>query len=224
MSQKEQILRWWIPALLSSLKKSHGLSVLYMEEPLAVDSKKNWFYVDRKICFPLFVKDLSIGCVVSLSPVTSLEIVQDIRHSIDFYLYQISSWVFLHPPPSLSEESRQILPVYSGSPLLIRGRTEKEIIQKSHKLYLKTDHFAFLVMNEEEWLKTVSLGSMDGVFICIPSFYKLSVPQKRILKKEFKKPLSCSVSLGLIEPHVLPSEWESFFIRPVATSPFVFPV
>ena len=217
IGQREQITRWWMPALLSSLKKKYNLSILYIEEPLSVDSKKNWFYVDRKICFPLFVEGLSIGCIVSLSELSSLQSVEDIRWSIDSYLTQIHSEVFFNRS-SIQKESENSLLLYSKPFVLIKGKTEKEIIQKSHGLYLKTHSFAFLVMNEKEWLKAVSLENMDGVFICIPSFYKLSTQHKRILKKELGKPLPCIVSLGWVEGYSLPLKWESFLTQQSTTT------
>ena len=207
--QKKQIIRWWIPALILLLKKKYKVSALYIEEMLPVDNYDGWFFVDKNICFPLCIENIPLGFVVSLSDICDVRVIQKIRHSVDEHLKKLSSGMFLNPF-ALKQKSPSSLPVAQQSFIIIRKKTEREIIKESHRMYLKTNNFAFLVMDEEEWLEGVSFEDMEDVFICIPSFYKLSVQQKGILREALQKPLMCFLSIGLIGNNVFPIEWESF--------------
>ena len=218
-SQKKRIIQWEIPHLISVLKKEQGLSLMHMDLPL------NWppattdsFVFNGHIGFPLFIGVESLGFLVCFNRLNMARKKQ-IRHWIDKGLQK--ALLNINPngqqadtaqPNKISiNRKRDKAPFALNFPMLIRSEKPGDMLKIAHKIYLKTPAFAFVNAEALKW-KEGMFQNMNGVFVCVPFFHRLSVAQRHILKKALScPPLPCRLVMGVRKQDVLPAEWPSLF-------------
>ena len=198
--QKEQIVKWWLPSVISHLKIRYQTSCIYMSGVLSGGYQLDWFYIGSKTCFPLFAGKDALGILILSSLLDYFEaeksrkminrILQDSLNSID-----------------MSRSVRRKEPAF---PILVRQDTEEDVLKLAHDLYLQSSDFAFLTGDELQWTENI-FKKMDGIFLCIPSFHKLSNVQKEILISNLPFLQSSSVVLGICANEELPSEIQDTF-------------
>lgn len=202
--QREQIIRWWVPSILSNLKKKCLAPVLYFRK-LSLTAAKPWVSIgDTGICFPLAIEKITpnkktstntlLGFVLIMQTLDSVE-ASDVRSIID---NQIQSAMYAVCNSTLQSNMSSIASqgIDLTRPLLIQEDTEERIQKQAHHLYLQSGYLAFLSLNELNWGSGM-FQKLQGAFVCIPSFYRLSTFQQDILRKELRKPLPCVLVLGM---------------------------
>ena len=192
--QKKRILQWKIPHLIATLKKEKGLSFTYLSEPLALSPNTTQSFVfNGHIGFPLFAGVESLGLLLCFNKLTVSQ-KKYIRQQIDLYLL-------------LEPQKEGVL----SFPLLIRKENQVALLRTAHKIYLQTPAFAFVNADDLKWQEGL-FKNMNGVFVCIPFFHRLSVGQKQILAQELsQKKLPCRVVMGLRPKDTLPIRMAKLF-------------
>ena len=200
-SQKEQILKWHLPPLLDRLQYKHSAECVYMEGELSVEQKLAWFYISSKTVFPLFAAKEPLGFLV-LSTLLDYTSAEETRTLIDQVLQENLNSLCIN---GFKKQNSQ--PVF---PILIQKNKEEEILKTAHDLYLKSSELAFLNGNELQWTDNV-FNKIEGLFICIPSFYNLAGFQKNILINSLPILTSAVLALGQPVDQELPEEVRTVF-------------
>ena len=213
-SQKKRLFQWEIPHLIYTLKKEQGLAFTHLQEPVALppNTTEN-FVFNGHICFPLFAGRESLGLLLCFHSLSAKQKKQ-IRRQIDsFLLISIGETLKGFPTKALclNQGNQKQRLIEFSFPLLLKSEKQSSILKQAHKIYLKTPSFAFVHADDLKWQKGL-FQNMNGVFVCVPFFHKLSDHQKHILEQELsQKNLPCRVVMGLRQKDTLPKKWESFF-------------
>ncbi len=203
--QIQQISRWWVPAIIEWIKKRHSIDVSYSSQSLPAEYKNMWFYFNNQTCLPLFVQSHCLGSLM-IFPALTKQQSENIKILVNQKIKQIALSIRLKKPfhlPKLRCKNFDL-----KFPLLIKGKTKKDIFNTAHDLYLQTTSIAFLSGDEIPWSKKM-FEEMAGVFIFISSFYSLSLRQRDILGKALKNPLNCFLVLGMIPQETPPFHFSS---------------
>ena len=198
--QKEQIVKWWLPGVISRLKHRYQTSCIYMSGVLSGGYQLDWFYIGSKTCFPLFAGKEALGVLILSSLLDYFE-AEKTRKFINQILQDSLNSMEMNSPVSRKKVA---------FPILIRQHTEEDVLKLAHDLYLQSSDVAFLTGDELQWTENV-FKKMDGIFLCIPSFHKLSNIQKDILLNNLSHLRSSSVVLGICTNEELPSEIKDTF-------------
>ena len=198
--QKEQIIKWWLPGVISYLESRYQTSCIYMNGALSGGYQLDWFYVGSKTCFPLFAGKEALGVLI-LSAFLDYFEAEKTRKMINEILQDSVNSV------STDRSVKRKKPVF---PILVQKNTEEDVLKLAHDLYLQSSDFAFLTGDELQWTEDV-FKKMDGIFLCIPSFHKLSNVQKDILINNLPSLQSSSVVLGICTNEELPIDIKDTF-------------
>ena len=198
--QKEQIIKWWLPGVISYLESRYQTSCIYMNGALSGGYQLDWFYVGSKTCFPLFAGKEALGVLI-LSAFLDYFEAEKTRKIINEILQDSVNSV------STDRSVKRKKPVF---PILVQKNTEEDVLKLAHDLYLQSSDFAFLTGDELQWTEDV-FKKMDGIFLCIPSFHKLSNVQKDILINNLPTLQSSSVVLGICTNEELPIDIKDTF-------------
>ena len=196
-SQKKRILQWEIPHLIFTFKKEQGLAFTHLSEPVALPlgTTEN-FVFNGHTSFPLFAGQESLGLLLCFNNLTNKQ-KKYIRQKIDFHLQNVQ--------PVMEKENKP------SFPLLLKGEKSSALLKTAHKIYLQTPSFAFVNADDLKWQRGF-FKNMNGVFVCVPFFHRLSVDQKHILRQELsRKNLPCRVVMGLRKQDTLPEKWQALF-------------
>ena len=198
--QKEQIIRWWLPGVILYLENRYKSSCVYMDGALSGGYQLDWFYVGSKTCFPLFIEKEALGVLI-LSFLLDYSEAEKTRQMINQVLQESLNNVSIDP------FMKRKKPVF---PILVRQKNEEDVLKLAHDLYLQSSDFAFLTGDELQWTDDV-FKKMDGIFLCIPAFHKLSSVQKNILLNNLSHLQSSSVVLGICADEDLPVDIKDTF-------------
>ena len=203
--QQKQLSNWVLPSLLHTVERSWQAACSYLKGSLSGGYRLDWFYVGSKTCFPIFFKELSLGVLV-LSRVLDQQQARIARTEINEFLKK--SLKSLH----FNEKEELKFPV------LVKKDTEQEVLKTAHDLYLKSSAFMFLTGEELNWKPDV-FKNTEGIFICIPSFHKLTYEQKEILINHLSLSSDMLLVLGIADEGLLPPPVKNAFKTKALTAP-----
>lgn len=204
-NKRKQIIQWEIPHLICILKKQYNINIMYLNTSHKFSKEEPWFVFNNKIGFPIFIGEEFFGLLICLGSLNSFK-AREIKIHMDRYL--IKQKISKIQKPSLNVLNKLKRYTY---PVLIRQKNKKDRFKIAYKLYLKTRCFAFLKTEDFNWKHGV-FHELEGVFIYIPCFYKLSTKQKNILNLAIlHKSLSCFLVVGVKQTHKLPAELNNSF-------------
>ncbi len=232
-NQKKRIIQWDIPHLLALLENRYSFSVMHLMTPVlsflnrcpggqdrpgqewpsyALPFSRGCLVFNGKTGFPILMGKDSFGVIIVLRAL-AMEEAQSVRDFIDSYfqkLFLYRTRTGIHSPVCFSAEENKKLSS-DHFPLLLQRKKKDSLLKEAHDIYLKTKAFAFLNTEDLKWEEGV-FQEMEDVFLCVPSFPRLSLFQKTVLIQSLlKKELPGPLVVGIQEEEDLPRKWQKLF-------------